>query len=59
MAERSEEILKYEKIDSEKVKPPKDATVIVTKMGNTTELQYMSRGNKTIREKGRDTGRRC
>lgn len=42
MAERSEEILKYEKIDSEKVKPPKDATVIVTKMGNTTELQYMS-----------------
>ena len=34
--------MKYEKIDSEKVKPPKDATVIVTKMGNTTELQYMS-----------------
>ena len=80
MAERSEEILKYEKIDSEKVKPPKDATVIVTKMGNTTELQYMSLYNaqgkikklsekeyvvvetgeiKPLREKGRDTGRRC
>ena len=26
----------------DRVKPPKDATVIVTKMGNTTELQYMS-----------------
>lgn len=34
--------MKYEKIEAEKVNPTKDSYVTVTKMGNTTELQYMS-----------------
>lgn len=34
--------MKYEKIEAKKVNPTKDSYVTVTKMGNTTELQYMS-----------------
>lgn len=34
--------MKYKKIAPEKVNPTKDSPVTVTKMGNTTELQYMS-----------------